>query len=71
MWRGRKTVACMLTIRIWLFSFSAPQRYFGVAIGKYKQGSSSELEKIDFTKLTCAEAVKHIARMSVERGDMC
>jgi 20S proteasome subunit alpha 7 len=38
-------------------------RYFGVAIGKYKQGSESELEKIDFANITCKEAVNHVARM--------
>lgn len=44
-------------------------RYFGVAIGKYKQGSSSELEKIDFTKITCREAVKEIARILYKLHD--
>lgn len=51
-----------LSSRFSVFLLSA-QRYFGVAIGKAKQGSSAELEKLDFTKLTCREAVKHIARM--------
>lgn len=44
-------------------------RYFGVAIGKYKQGSSSELEKLDFTKITCREAVKEIARILYKLHD--
>jgi len=45
------------------------QRYFATAIGKYKQGSASELEKLDFTKLTCAEAVKHVARIIYKLHD--
>jgi len=44
-------------------------RYFATAIGKYKQGSSSELEKLDFTKLTCREAVNHVARIITKLHD--
>jgi 20S proteasome subunit alpha 7 len=44
-------------------------RYFAVAIGKYKQGSSSELEKLDFTKLTVKEAVNHVARIIYKLHD--
>ena len=44
-------------------------RYFGTAIGRNKQGSSAELEKIDFTKLTCKEAVNHIARILYKLHD--
>lgn len=38
-------------------------RYFGVAIGKARQGAKTELEKTDFKKVTCREAVKEIARI--------
>ena len=39
------------------------QKYYACAIGKIKQGASSELEKLDFTKVTCDEAVREIARI--------
>lgn len=45
------------------------QRYFATAIGKSKQGSASELEKLDFSKLTVAEGVKHIARILYKLHD--
>lgn len=38
-------------------------RYFASAIGKNVQGANSDLEKLDFTKITCREAVKEIARI--------
>jgi len=44
-------------------------RYYGTAIGKYKQGSSSELEKIDFTQVTCREAINHVARILYKLHD--
>lgn len=44
-------------------------RYFAHAIGKYKQGSASELEKIDFSKITCKEAVKEVARIIYKLHD--
>jgi len=44
-------------------------RYFATAIGKYKQGSSSELEKLDFTKITVREAVNEIARIITKLHD--
>lgn len=45
------------------------QRYFATAIGKNKQGSASELEKLDFTKLKVAEAVNHVARILYKLHD--
>jgi len=45
-------------------------RYFATAIGKHKQGSSSELEKIDFTKITCAEGVKALAKILFKLHDV-
>ena len=39
------------------------QRYYAVAIGKLKQGASSELEKLDFSAVTCEQAVREIARI--------
>jgi len=44
-------------------------RYFATAVGKSKQGSASELEKLDFTKLTVAEGVKHLARILFKLHD--
>ena len=57
------STSCLVSVSV------LPQRYFATAIGKYKQGSSSELEKLDFTKLTCAEAVKHVARIIYKLHD--
>jgi 20S proteasome subunit alpha 7 len=45
------------------------QRYFATAVGKSKQGSASELEKLDFSKLTVAEGVKHLARILFKLHD--
>ena len=38
-------------------------KYHACAIGKLKQGASSELEKLDFSKVTCEQAVREIARI--------
>ncbi|KAI8909592.1 nucleophile aminohydrolase, partial [Gorgonomyces haynaldii] len=37
--------------------------YNAIAVGKGKQVAKTELEKLDFATLTCAEAVKHAARI--------
>ena len=37
--------------------------YYGIAIGKGKQAAKTELEKLSLDKMTCKEAVQHIARM--------
>jgi hypothetical protein len=42
------------------------RRYFATAIGKNKHDSSSELEKLDFTKLTVAKGVKHATYTPVQ-----
>ena len=47
----------------------ACSRYFACAIGKLKQGASSELEKLDFASITCREAVQHIARIVYKLHD--
>lgn len=39
------------------------QGYNATAVGKGQQLAKTELEKLDFTTLTCQEAVKHAARM--------
>jgi len=44
-------------------------RYHGCAIGKNKQGASSELEKINFATITCKEAVKQIAKIIYKLHD--
>jgi hypothetical protein len=41
------------------------QRYFATASGKNKQGAKGELEKLDFSKITCREAIKEVAKMYV------
>jgi 20S proteasome subunit alpha 7 len=37
--------------------------YNATAVGKGSQVAKTELEKLDFKTITCAEAVKHAARM--------
>jgi len=44
-------------------------KYFACAIGKLKQGASSELEKLDFSKVTCREAVDVIAKVVYKLSD--
>ena len=44
-------------------------KYFACAIGKMKQGASSELEKLNFGTLTCREAVDEIARIIYKLHD--
>mmetsp|Transcript_1033 Transcript_1033/g.2705 ORF Transcript_1033/g.2705 Transcript_1033/m.2705 type:complete len:251 (-) Transcript_1033:748-1500(-) len=39
------------------------QRYFGCASGKGRQQARTEIEKLDLKELTCAQAVKEIARI--------
>ncbi len=39
------------------------QRCFGAAIGKNKSSARTEIEKLDLSTLTCAEALKHVAKM--------
>jgi len=38
-------------------------KYFATAIGKHLRSAKTELEKIDFKKITCREAVKEVARI--------
>lgn len=45
------------------------RKYFAAAIGKSKQGAASELEKIDFAKITCREAVDECARIIYKMHD--
>jgi 20S proteasome subunit alpha 7 len=44
-------------------------RYFACAIGKSKTAASSELEKIDFTKITVREAVNKITNILYKLHD--
>ena len=39
------------------------QRCFGAAVGKGKSTARTEIEKLDLSTLTCAEALKYIAKM--------
>jgi len=43
--------------------------YYAAVIGKNKEAAKSELEKIDFTKVTCKEAVREIARIIYKLHD--
>jgi len=43
--------------------------YYAFAIGRHTQAAKSELEKIDFTKITCDEAVKRLAEIIVKTHD--
>jgi 20S proteasome subunit alpha 7 len=44
-------------------------KYKAAAIGKHKDGAHTELEKLDFSTLTCAEAVKELARIIYKLHD--
>lgn len=44
-------------------------RFFACAIGKAKAAASSELEKLDFTKIKARDAVKEIARILYKLHD--
>jgi len=44
-------------------------RYFAAAVGKGKQAAKTELEKIDFQKITCREAVIEIAKLIYKLHD--
>jgi len=44
-------------------------RFFATAIGKNKEAAKSELEKLDFTKITCKKAVFEIARIIYKLHD--
>ena len=39
------------------------QRYHGNAVGKGRQAAKNEIEKLELGKMTCVEAVKHVARI--------
>jgi len=44
-------------------------RYSAAAIGKYRQGAKTELEKINFNTITCRDAVKEIAKIIYKLHD--
>ncbi|MES1915241.1 MAG: hypothetical protein MHM6MM_007217 [Cercozoa sp. M6MM] len=44
-------------------------RYFATAVGKHKQAAKTQLEKIDFSTITCAEAVKLVAAIIYKNHD--
>jgi len=44
-------------------------RYFGTCIGNHRLAAQSELEKIDFEKVTCREAVMKVAEMIYKLHD--
>lgn len=44
-------------------------RYFASAIGQNTQGAKTELEKINFKEITCAEAAKEVARIIYKMYD--
>lgn len=40
-----------------------PQRYFGTAVGKGRQGAKTEIERLDLSSLTCRQGVTEVAKM--------
>jgi len=44
-------------------------RYFATAVGKHMRSAKTELEKLDFQKITCREAVNEIARIVYKLHD--
>eukprot|EP00455_Lapot_gusevi_P052550 TRINITY_DN800_c0_g1_i1.p1 TRINITY_DN800_c0_g1~~TRINITY_DN800_c0_g1_i1.p1 ORF type:complete len:258 (+),score=60.37 TRINITY_DN800_c0_g1_i1:75-848(+) len=44
-------------------------RYYASAIGKNKQGAKGELEKLDFSTITCRQAIKEIAKILYKLHD--
>ena len=40
-----------------------PQRYFGTAVGKGRQGAKNEIEKLKLDEMTCREGIKAVAKM--------
>lgn len=44
-------------------------RFFGTAVGKYRQAAKTEIEKLDLNNLTCREALQHVAKMFVSQRD--
>ena len=38
-------------------------KYFGCAAGKGRQGAKTEIEKLDLSTVSCADGVKHCARI--------
>lgn len=43
--------------------------YHAAVVGKARQAAKTEIEKLDFTKITCREAVKEIARVIYSTHD--
>lgn len=55
---------------LWLIEPSGIcHKYFATAVGKHKQAAKTELEKIDFSKITCRDAVKKIAEIIYKLHD--
>jgi len=52
-----------------LDSSATCHRYFAASAGKGKASASSELEKLNFEKITCREAVKEIAKIIYKLHD--
>jgi len=44
-------------------SLLSPQKFFGAAVGKGRQGAKTEIEKLKLTETTCDDAVKEMAKM--------
>lgn len=41
----------------------APQRYFGTAVGKGRQGAKNEIEKLKLEEMSCREGIQAVAKM--------
>lgn len=40
-----------------------PQRYFGTAVGKGRQGAKNEIEKLKLEEMSCREGIQAVAKM--------
>lgn len=42
---------------------ACPQRYFGTAVGKGRQGAKNEIEKLKLEEMSCREGIQAVAKM--------
>ena len=40
-----------------------PQRYFGAAVGKGRQGAKNEIEKLKLEEMSCREGIGAVAKL--------
>ena len=44
-------------------------RYYGIAVGKGRQGIKTELERLNLGQLTCREALKTVCKCLIKQRD--